>query len=182
MTRHPQTPEPDAEPATNPLVQELERVHDLLRRDLRACHDLAESARAGAAPAELRGAVEQLATRSPHLRLGVDCLSFCSLVHRHHGGEDSVLFPLVRQNAPQLAPVVDRLEADHRLVSRLLDEVEAAVERLEQSDIPDATDQVVEALDDLSSHLLAHLTREEHALRPFLLSMDSWPEDERRSS
>jgi iron-sulfur cluster repair protein YtfE (RIC family) len=174
------SPSESHEPLTNPLVQELARVHEILRRDLRACQELAESARAGAAGADLRGAVEQLAASSPHLRLGVDCLRFCSLVHDHHGGEDTTLFPLVRRTAPSLAPVVDRLEADHRKVSRLLDAVESAVRRLESGSAA-ATDQVASALDALSDHLLAHLTLEEDKLRPFLLSLDDWPSDERRS-
>ena len=178
MTPNAHVPEPE----TNALVEELARVHDLLRRDLRMCQDLAESVRGGARAADVRQAVEQLATRSPHLRLGVDCLRFCALVHSHHGGEDSTLFPMLRRDAPHLAPVVDRLDADHRLVSRLLDQIEAAVLRLEQSDTSDTEDLVAEALEALSEHLVAHLDLEEESLRPFLLSMDSWPEDERRSS
>jgi iron-sulfur cluster repair protein YtfE (RIC family) len=181
MTSTPRATDPAHEPPTNSLFQELERVHDMLRRDLRTCQELADSARAGAPAADLRGAVEQMATRSPHLRLGVDCLRFCALVHNHHGGEDTMLFPVVRRNAPHLAPVVDRLEADHRVVSRLLDQLEAAVDRLEEQDTAGATDQVVNALDALSDHLVSHLTREEQALRPFLLSMNSWPTDERES-
>ncbi|NUU18423.1 hemerythrin domain-containing protein [Cellulomonas humilata] len=173
------TTTPRDEPPTNALIQELERVHDMLRHDLRACQDLADAARAGAPAAELRGAVDQLGRRSPHLRLGVDCMRFCGLVHAHHGGEDQTLFPLVRRDAPHLAPVVDRLEADHRVVSHLLDQIEAAVDRLDLQ--ADATRDVVEALDALSDHLLAHLTLEERALRPFLLSLDGWPTDERAS-
>jgi hypothetical protein len=38
--------------ATNPLVQELERVHDTLRRDLRTCQNLADAVRTGAGPAD----------------------------------------------------------------------------------------------------------------------------------
>ena len=180
MTSKPPISAPVYQPS-NPLVHELERVHDMLRRDLRACQDMAGSARAGAPAADLRAAVEQMAGRTPHLRLGVDCLRFCTLVHNHHGGEDGILFPLVRRDAPHLAPVVDRLEDDHRVVARLLDHVEAAVAQLEGPDTTDAIGQVVDALDTLSNHLLEHLTREEQALRPFLLSMDSWPTDERRS-
>ena len=169
------------EPRTNALIQELERVHDMLRHDLRACQDLADAARSGAPATELRGAVDQLARRSPHLRLGVDCVRFCGLVHAHHGGEDRTLFPVVRRDAPHLAPVVDRLEADHRVVSHLLDQIEAAVDRLAEPADADATRDVVDALDALSDHLLAHLTLEEKVLRPFLLSMDGWPTDERAS-
>lgn len=166
---------------TNPLVEELLRVHDLVRHDLRACQELAASARRGAQAADMRGAVEQLTRRSPHLRLGIDCLRFCSLVHSHHHGEDETLFPVVRRTAPALAPVVDRLEADHRLVASLLARVEKALDGLVGSgeDDGEATGEVVDALEALADHLLTHLTYEEESLRPFLLSMDNWPTDER---
>ncbi|WP_421740339.1 hemerythrin domain-containing protein [Cellulomonas sp.] len=173
------TTTPRDEPPTNALILELERVHDMLRRDLRSCQDLAAAARAGAPATDLRGAVEQLGRRSPHLRLGVDCVRFCALVHAHHGGEDRTLFPVVRRDAPHLAPVIDRLEADHRVVSDLLDRIEAAVDRLADAGTADASRDVVDALDALSDHLLAHLALEEEVLRPFLLSMDSWPTTER---
>lgn len=170
------------EPSTNPLVDELLRVHDLVRHDLQVCQDLAAAARRGAEVGEMRGALDQLAERSPHLRLGVDCLSFCALVHSHHHGEDETLFPVVRRTAPALAPVVDRLEAEHRQVAALLTRVELALDALDASDASDdavAHDEVVDALDALADHLLTHLTYEEESLRPFLLSLDSWPTDER---
>ena len=162
---------------TNPLVDELLRVHDLLRHDLRTCQDLAAAARSGADVGEVRDALGQLTEHSPHLRLGVDCLAFCGLVHRHHHGEDETLFPVVRRTAPTLAPVVDRLEAEHRQVAALLARVERALNALETSGDARAEDEVVDALDALADHLLAHLTYEEESLRPFLLSMDSWPEN-----
>ena len=166
-------------PTSNHLTQELERVHDRLRSDLRACQELAVAVRAGAPAADLRAALAHVASRSPHLRLGVDCLRFCELVHRHHGGKDTQLFPVVRRTAPHLAQVVDRLEADHRQVSRLLFRVEAAVDQLDEPDAGDAVELVAGALQALADHLLTHLAVEEEALRPFLLSMDEWPADER---
>jgi hypothetical protein len=163
---------PLARDTTNPLVQELARVHDLLRRDLRACQELADAAAGDAPPAELRGAVHRLAVQNPHLRLGVDCLRYCRLVHAHHGAEDATLFPVVRRSAPHLATVVDRLEDDHRVVSGLLDAVEAAAEQL---DGPGARARLVDALGTLSRHLLEHLEVEERVLRPVLLSWEEWP-------
>lgn len=162
---------------TNSLVEELARVHDMLRRDLRACQDLARAARTDPEAAGLREAVDRLGRRSPHLRLGVDCVRYCALVHSHHGGEDTTLFPVVRRQAPHLAPVVDRLDEDHRLVARLLDRVEAAARRLDGPAA--AAGEVADALDALADHLLAHLTLEERSLRPFLLSLDGWPTDGR---
>jgi hypothetical protein len=166
---------PATRSATNPLVQELARVHDLLRRDLRTCQDLADAALTGAPPAELRKAVGRLAARSSHLRLGVDCLRYCHFVHDHHRGEDASLFPAVRRKAPHLGTVVDRLEADHRVVSDLLDAVEAAAHQLDGPDPVAATTRLVDALGVLSGHLLEHLEIEERVLGPVLLSWEQWP-------
>jgi hypothetical protein len=166
---------PATRSATNPLVQELARVHDLLRRDLRTCQDLADAALTGASSADLRTAVGRLAARNPHLRLGVDCLRYCQFVHAHHGAENASLFPAVRRSAPHLGTVVDRLEADHRVVSDLLDAVEAAAHQLDGADPASARTQLVEALGMLSHHLVEHLEVEERVLGPVLLSWEQWP-------
>jgi hypothetical protein len=161
--------------AANPLTRELARVHDQLRDDLRACRDLAGAVARGAPPGDLRTAVGRLAVRNPQLRLGVECLRYCRFVHAHHGGEDTVLFPAVRRSAPHLGTVVDRLEADHRLVSDLLDAVEAAAGQLDGPDPAGAGTRLVDALDVLSRHLLEHLDVEERVLEPVLLGWGQWP-------
>jgi hemerythrin-like domain-containing protein len=129
----------------------------------------------GAPSADLRTTVDRLAVRNPHLRLGVDCLRYCEFVHAHHGAEDASLFPAVRRSAPHLATVVDRLEADHRAVSGLLDAVEAAADQLDGSDPAGARTRLVDALGALSRHLLEHLEVEERVLEPVLLSWGDWP-------
>jgi iron-sulfur cluster repair protein YtfE (RIC family) len=161
---------------TNPLLRELQRVHDMLRRDLSSCSSLAEAASAGAPSAHLRDELERLASRSPLFQLKVNCLRYCQLVHSHHGGEDVALFPAVRRSAPHLSAIVDRLEADHRVVSDLLDEVEAAAHRLDEAHAGKARSRLVEALSGLSAHLLEHLNREEEALAPVLLTWEHWPD------
>jgi hypothetical protein len=161
---------------TNPLLRELRWVHDMLRRDLQTCGALADAASAGAPTARLRDELQRLATHSPLFQLRVNCLRFCQLVHAHHGGEDVALFPAVRRSAPHLSSVVDRLEADHRIVSDLLDEVEAATRHLDDAHSTNARNRLVEALTELSAHLLAHLTREEDALAPVLLTWEHWPQ------
>jgi hemerythrin-like domain-containing protein len=75
--------------------------------------------------------------------------------------------------APHLAATVDRLEADHRTVSDLLDRVEAAADRL--ADDATARTRLVEALDTLRTHLHEHLAVEEEALGPILESWTQWP-------
>lgn len=161
---------------SHPLVQELVRVHDMLRRDLRTCRELADAAVAGAPAAALRESMDQLAVRGPLFQLRTHCLGYCRLVHAHHSGEDLALFPAVRRGAPQLAAVLDRLESDHRVVSQLLDDIEAAVLLLDDDTATyTARAQLSAALAALSDHLLEHLDAEEVALAPVLQTWKHWP-------
>jgi hemerythrin superfamily protein len=172
--------------AENPLLQELQRVHDTLRRDLQTCRDLADAALTGAPTAHLRAALDQLGGRSPLFQLKVSCLRYCAFVHAHHGAEDVSLFPAVRASAPELGAVIDRLEADHRLVSDLLDEVEAAAAQLGDAETTAARERLADALTAVSRHLLEHLDVEEEALAPVFMTWQSWPppatDDVRRAS
>ena len=49
-----------------------------------------------------------------------------------------LLFPELRRSNPALAPVVDKLQADHEHVSTLLDDVETAARELGDDDSPAA--------------------------------------------
>ena len=155
------------------LLGELRRVHTMLRDDLAAVREIAAATAAGRPVAHVRDDLAELHARGPLLRLQANCLGYCQLVHSHHGGEDTTLFPVIRQVAPHLAATVDRLEADHRTVSDLLDRVEAAAGRL--TDDTTARARLVEALDTLSTHLHEHLAVEEEALGPILESWTRWP-------
>lgn len=160
---------------SNPLLRELERVHDTLRRDLRTCRDLADAALAGVPTAHLRDALDQLGAHSPLFQLKVNCLRYCELVHAHHGAEDASLFPAVRASAPELGAVIDRLEADHRLVSDLLDRIEAAAAQLDDVEAATARERLADALTTLSRHLIEHLDVEEEALAPVFMTWQTWP-------
>jgi len=86
-----------------------------------------------------------------------------------------MLFPALRRSNPALGPVVDTLEADHRRVSDYLDEVEAAADSLVHQDTADSSRRVVDALNVLAEHLLAHLAYEEEAISPTLRTWEGWP-------
>ncbi len=85
-----------------------------------------------------------------------------------------MLFPALREADPAIGPVVDRLEADHRRVSDLLDAVEAAAARLTATE-EDARADVVLALDELHAHLLEHLDYEELRAGPVLRRLERLP-------
>jgi Hemerythrin HHE cation binding domain len=147
---------------------ELLWVHGMIRQDLGTVRALAARVAEGLPAAEIAAEVGALKANGPLWALKVNCLHYCRFVHGHHRLEDVALFPALRRAEPELGPVVDRLEGDHRRVAEQLDELEAAV-------AGDDRDRVVLALDELAAHLLAHLELEEESIGPALRRMDRHP-------
>ena len=163
------------DPEATTLLDELKWVHSLLRRDLRTCERLARSVADGATSTEVQSEIRYLQAGGPLFQLRVNCLHYCRFVHGHHGAEDVALFPAVRQADARLNAVVDRLEADHRAVSLLLDDVEATAGALNAGDSTLERRKLVDALNELSTRLLEHLAFEEESLAPVLGTWRQWP-------
>ncbi|RSN04378.1 hemerythrin HHE cation-binding protein [Nonomuraea sp. WAC 01424] len=100
--------------------------------------------------------------------LRTHCLAFCDALHAHHEGEDAVLFPHLAAGHPELAEVLARLGAEHRVVARISGRVR---------DLAGADADAADELDRLSAELEAHLDYEEEQLVPLLNSMTTMPED-----
>ena len=156
------------------LFEELLWVHDMLRRDLDRIEHLARGVASGMPGAAVEAELRELKTGGPLWQLKVNCLRYCRIVHLHHNLEDVLLFPALRDADPAIAPVVDRLEADHVRVSDLLDAVEAAAARLTAAE-EDARADVVLTLDELHAHLLEHLDYEELNAGPVLRRLERIP-------
>jgi hemerythrin superfamily protein len=157
------------------LVQELLWIHGILRDDLALVQRLAMEVADGKDPELVQAEIAQLKTKSPLWQLKVNCIYYCRLVHAHHNGEDTHIFPALRRSNPALDPVVDKLEADHRKVSDILDEVETAANDLTVDDGTPSRERLVDALNLLGEHLLAHLAYEEESISPTLRSWRHWP-------
>jgi Hemerythrin HHE cation binding domain len=154
------------------LYQELLWVHRMIRRDLGTVRKLATATTNGdASPTEVREGIEALKTSGPLWKLRVNCLRYCRFVHSHHNAEDAMLFPALRAANPELGPVVDRLEADHRRVSDLLDAVEDSAGALAEEAGDEQRQAVAAALDDLADDLLEHLEFEEDSVAETMRSM-----------
>ena len=69
---------------------------------------------------QARAAVNDLTLRQNDWTLGAYCASFCTFVAGHHGLEDQAVFPYLKGSDERLAPVIDRLEAEHHVVHDLL--------------------------------------------------------------
>jgi len=141
----------------------------MIRRDLEVVRRLSVEVDDGLPAEELQGALRDLKTNGPLWQLKVNCLRYCRFVHSHHGAEDVMLFPALRHRNPGLVPVVDKLEADHRRVSDLLDDVEGAAAALNGGD--DARARVTLSLDVLAESLLEHLDYEEREAGPTLRAL-----------
>ncbi len=87
------------------------------------------------------------------------------MVTQHHTLETTAVFPHLRAAEPPLAPVIDRLDAEHRVIHGVLETVDTAlVAHLGQAaEIHDFT-AVDAALDLLTDALLSHLSYEEREL------------------
>ena len=157
------------------LVRELLWIHGILRSDLAVVRRLAEEVLDGKDPESISREIARLQTQSPLWQFKANCVYYCRLVHAHHNGEDAHLFPALRRSDPAMEPVVDRLEADHRKVSDILDQVEAAARDLRNDDVSSHRDRVVDSLNLLAEHLLAHLDYEEQSISPTLRTWRSWP-------
>lgn len=156
------------------LYRELLWVHDALRADLERVRALAGETLAGAEPERVEAEVADLRTNSPLWRLKSGCLAHCRFVHQHHRLEDFALFPALMRANPDLAPVVEKLVADHRSIAEHVEEVEATVRALSDGE-GDAADtarlRVASALERLADELLEHLGYEEEHVAETMQAM-----------
>ena len=142
------------QPRAVALGQHLIEVHGWLREQL-------DAIRTGAAAFGEGGGI-----RATDLR--THCLTFCSILERHHTGEDQQLFPFLAGQHPELGPVLEELMRDHRQVAEILDQITELVRELGAQ--PDAAEvaRMRTEMDGLAALLENHLNYEERKLVPIL--------------
>ena len=167
------------EGATHPrgeaLYEELLFIHGMIRQSLDTVSELVEGVDGGAPVEEIKARLEELASSSLLWRLRESCMQYCYFVHLHHNHEDTKWFPALRGVNPELHPIIERLEADHKLVSEYLDDVEEAARRIVDDEAARAN--LASRLRRLAEHLTAHLDYEETNLAPTLRRIRSWSLD-----
>ncbi|MFI6832380.1 LLM class flavin-dependent oxidoreductase [Kribbella sp. NPDC050241] len=143
--------------------QHLIEVHDHLRAELEQIRDLVEQVAAGSlGVGQARSHINTMTMRQNNWTLGTYCESYCRLVTTHHSIEDASLFPHLRRADPELVPVVDRLQEEHRVIHDVLEGVDKALVALvDGSGNLDGLRAAVDLLDDT---LLSHLSYEEREL------------------
>ncbi|HEY3556060.1 MAG TPA: LLM class flavin-dependent oxidoreductase [Kribbella sp.] len=143
--------------------QHLIDVHDHLRAELEQVRDLVEQVAAGTlGVGAARSHINTMTMRQNNWTLGTYCESYCRLVTTHHSLEDASLFPHLRRADPALAPVVDRLQEEHKIIHDVLEGVDKALVAL--VDGSGSIDGLRAAVDLLDDTLLSHLSYEEREL------------------
>ncbi|MGE5131627.1 MAG: LLM class flavin-dependent oxidoreductase [Gemmatimonadota bacterium] len=141
----------------------LIEVHDHLRSELSRVRDLIDQVRAGALEAAAaRSAINEMTMRQNDWTLGAYCASYCRVVTGHHTLEDEGIFPHLRSAEPGLAPVIDRLAGEHKVIHQVLSDVDQALVGLLRN--PDDFSGLDHAVGVLSDTLLSHLAYEEAQL------------------
>ncbi|CAM3722039.1 nitroreductase/quinone reductase family protein [Nocardiopsis rhodophaea] len=140
----------EGSPPDLPTGDGLKAIHDAFRREL----SLVRAEFAASGPGSL-GA-----------QLRVNCLTVCQGLDHHHAMEDGGMLPELRAQHPELAPVLDRLSAEHKELERLLQDLQFLISDVSGRDVD--TEQALADVDSLIAAVEAHLDYEEEQLIPLL--------------
>jgi alkanesulfonate monooxygenase SsuD/methylene tetrahydromethanopterin reductase-like flavin-dependent oxidoreductase (luciferase family) len=167
-SQRPRGPQPPAgaeySVAGRELAQGLVAVHDHLRGELSQLREMIGQVAAGSLdPGKARSEIAKLTMRQNQWTVGAYCESYCRLVGMHHTVEDQSLFPGLRSLDQRLAPVVDRLHAEHLLIAEVLERVDTALVASVTSPATGMA-ELRSAVDLLTDTLLSHLSYEEGEL------------------
>ena len=145
-------------------ARELVGVHNHLRSELGRLRDMISQVAAGSLDvATARSEINKLTMRQNQWTVGAYCESYCRLVGLHHTIESTQLFPGLSRLDGRLAPVTERLHAEHEIIAGLLARVDAALVAL-VTDPVRGMPALEAAVDLLTDALLSHLSYEEHQL------------------
>ena len=146
------------------LVREFLAIHDMFQRELDAMLRFVDALIADKQNLTGPETLVQMQT------LAGAAFQYTQLLHFHHHGESSMLFPALREEG-LAATVIDRLEAEHTAIARLIDQLDAAMRDLAAID----PNQVDADLRQLAKALRTHLAYEETHVCPVLILFSRWP-------
>src|SRR5260370_21083006 len=145
------------------IGRHLAQVHDHLRSELSQIRELLRQVKQGNVQlSDARAAINEMTMRQNNWTLGAYCASYCAIVTAHHGMEDQAVFPHLREADPRLAPVIDRLEAEHVVIHEVMQDVDRVLVKLMTN--PGDFTEVDEAVQILADALLSHLAYEEREI------------------
>ena len=146
--------------------RQLAAIHDMYRAELAGVADLLARIRARTAdPAQLAKAVDDMQLARNMAQFGTACGRDCALLQNHHDIEEQWVFPAVaaRAGAP-LAPLLERLVAEHRVIHRLIGDLRQAARALVSDRSMADFAQCADRFDTLDRAIRSHFGYEETAL------------------
>jgi hypothetical protein len=133
-----------------PAIEEMAAVHRVFRREF------------GMLPALVRavppGDKARAVVVAEHARLVLAGL------HLHHSGEDEVLWPLLVERASPARDLIDRVQAQHANVDRVMRQLGPLVERF--AAVAQGGEELASTLEHLRVVLVEHLNLEEAQIVP----------------
>ena len=148
--------------------QHLADIHNALRAELSQLRDVVDQVRRGLLQVgQARSVINTMTMRQNNWTLGTYCETYCRIVTGHHSLEDHSMFPRLRAQDPDVAPVVDRLAEEHVVIHDVLEEVDrrlVALVAAQPRDAGEALDELAVQVDVLTDTLLSHLAYEEREL------------------
>jgi hemerythrin-like domain-containing protein len=128
-----------------------------------------ESARlVRAAPAPSPGRVTFLAD---HIDFAIAAL------HHHHEDEDELLYPKLIERVPEQAPMTERVEHEHQLITTALEAASAACAAWRERPSAETGEALAASLENLNSVVQPHLDDEEQKIVPLAavtLTQQEW--------
>lgn len=106
--------------------------------------------------------------------LQAHCAAFCTTLTRHHTSEDRTAFAMLGEAFPELAPVLEQLRQDHRLVADIVGQLSKLLTTLTTEN----TGRVRREIDGLAAILESHFQWEERRLAAALDALDPPPRAE----
>jgi iron-sulfur cluster repair protein YtfE (RIC family) len=150
--------------APRPDVTDMYAVHGVFRDTL------------GAAPRLVGDVAPSDAARVKEIANYYDNILF--FLEAHHGGEEVIVFPRLRERCPDKAALLDRLEREHEEALSLLAGARTSLAAWPAADgNGSAQSAVADSLEALRTQLVAHLDEEEAQALPLCaenISIEEW--------
>lgn len=143
-------------------THEMLLIHRVIRREL------------GLLPAQLRCAAGD---RTRTACIAAHASEMLEFVHIHHGGEDELVWPVLRPRVSLEEALIDRMQTQHDQIATSLDTVRAQLPEWADSADPDAAEYMATQLESIHEVLLAHLAEEEEHILPLVsthFSQSEW--------
>jgi iron-sulfur cluster repair protein YtfE (RIC family) len=143
--------------------QDMIIIHRVFRREL------------SMAPALIASVADLDSSRSRIV--GGHVLDVLQVLHHHHEGEDLLLWPKLRERAPDQQAILDEMEAGHIQLGAALDQLTASLAAFTATASASEGAGLAASLASVRPELTAHLDQEEQLILPLVsafLSAQEW--------